>query len=558
MKSAMVVKVVDDDTGGAASVPAVLPIAKVIALRQRDPWKEATEASRARAIKRETVVLWIMALRKAGVSQNTAVESLLLRATNGSLAPHVIQALSDSAVGKRALPRDSSIKQWCKDYREGGVNALLPDHKGRVVESAAWWGPALEYFNQPSKPSMAAVYHKLTEVDGFACTYDQVRSYLTSVPAMVGRYSPARIGKNLYRLTEKSYIRRCVINLLAGDIYVADGYRGDIYLAHPITGDIWRPEFTLALDLKSRVPVYWRADEHEGTYAVQNMWAEAFVRWNHVPPMIYIDNGSGYKNRFMDCESSGFYIRAGVQQVIHSIPGNPHGKGWVERFFRIVKEDFIKVEFADFYCGDDAAPENLNRIVREVKAGRLQLPTLAEFTTAFNAWITRYINRPHPEDKSVTRAELWRELQPIPPAASVTELKYQAVTLTVRRASIRHGKREYGHPDLHAFNHVKVVLEYDLMDNRVAIVRDLQGRWICDAKLISAIDAVDKTRMDEKRQLRAKDAVKRLEKKAGEQRARAGMVLDADALVDSALPALPGECTRLPSPDDGEIRLFDF
>lgn len=441
------------------------------------------------------------------------------------------------------------------------MGALLPQHKGRVVEATAWWGPTLEYYNQPSKPDMSAVWRKLAEVDGFAVSYDQVRHYLASVPAMLGKCSPARLGKNLYRLTEKAYIRRSTQHALAGDVYVADGYRGDIYLAHPVTGDIWRPEFTCAIDLKSRVPVGWRADEHEGTYAVQNMWAEAFARWNHVPPFLYIDNGSGYKNRFMDDALTGFYARAGVQQIIHAIPGNPHGKGWVERFFRIVKEDFIKVEYARFYCGDDAAPENLNAVVREVKAGRLALPTLAEFTERFNAWIARYIARPHPEDKNVTRADLWRQLQPIPPAATVTELKRQAVTLTVRRGSVKHGRREYGHPDLIAWNHKKVVLEYDLMDNAVGVIRDEAGRWICDANLISAIDVLDRTRLDEKRERRAKDALKRLEKKMDEQKARAGVVLDADNFADAHEALLPDRARaterHLSAPDD-ELRLFEL
>jgi putative transposase len=537
---------------------AVRPTAQVLALRARDPWKEASGAARQTAIQRETIVLAILNHERQYATLSSRIENLLERAKGSSLLPpHVAAALRGAAKAGRAAPGRSAIFEWCKLYNEGGVATLLPEHKGRVVEVTSWWGPALEYYNQPSKPSMAAVYHRLAEVDGFALSYDQVRAYLTSVPAQLGRYSPARLGKNLYRLTEKKYIRRCTQNALPGDIYVADGYRGDIYLAHPITGDIWRPEFTCAIDLRSRVPVGWRADEHEGTYAVQNMWAETFARWNHVPPMLYIDNGSGYKNKFMDDALTGFYARAGVQQIIHAIPGNPHGKGWVEQFFRIVKDDFIRVEFPQVYCGADAAPESLNRVVREVKAGQLSLPTLADFTLAFNAWIARYIARPHPEDKSVTRAALWLGLQALPPAASVTELKRQAVTLTVRRASVKHGRREYGHAELHAYNHKEVVLEYDLMDNRVAVIRDLRGRWICDANLISAKDVFDKTRLDEKREQRAADALRRLEKKADEQRARAALVLDADALVDAALPAAP-EQNRLPSADDGDIRLFDI
>lgn len=545
------VKRVEPVTGGAM---AVMPTARVLALRSRDPWREATDRARQVATCRETVVSYIRALASEGVTQNNAVALLLERGLAGRLPNHFAIALAGSAKAGREAPSRSAICEWCALYREGGITALLPDHKGRVTEAAGWWGPALEYYNVPGKPDMSAVHRQLQEVDGFAVTYDQVRNYLTGVPAMLGRNSPARIGKNLYRLTEKAFIRRSTANALAGDVYVADGYRADVYLAHPITGDIWRPELTVAIDMRSRFPVGWRADEHEGTYAVQNMWAECFARWKHVPPMLYVDNGSGYKNKLMSDEMTGFYARAGVQQVIHAIPGNPHGKGWVERFFRIVKDDFLKLWKPDFYCGTDMAPEALSRTVREVKAGRLVLPTLAEFSDAFNAWIARYTERPHPEDKYVTRAALWSQLVPIPPHASVTELKRQAVTLTVQRASVKHGKREYKHVELHAFNGQKLVMEYDLMDDRVGVMRTLDGRWICDAHLITAIDAIAPNRMEEKRIARATDAMQRLQLKMDEQKARAGVLIDADAVADGTL-LIEGDTTALIEGDDEPLLL---
>lgn len=511
---------------------AVMPIGNVLALRVRDPWKEATDKAREQANYREIIVTYVQQFVVQGISQNKAVELLLARHLENVLPNYVSKAMFGSAKKMRNSPSDTTIKQWCADYKTEGLQALLPDYKGRVIESAAWWGPALEHYNNPSKPDMSAVYRLLLEVEGFAVTYDQVRHYLSSVPAMLGRNSPARIGKNLYRLTEKAYIRRSTEHALAGDVYVADGYRADVYLAHPVTGDIWRPELTVGMDLRSRVIVGWRADEHEGTIAVQNMWAEAFARYNHVPPFLYVDNGSGYKNKFMSDEATGFYARSGIQQIIHAIPGNPHGKGWIEQFFRIMKDDFLKLWRPHFYCGDDMAPEVLQHTVREIKASRLQLPTLEEFNDAFNAWLVRYENRPHPEDKSVNRIELWNQLIPIPPHATLSDLKRQVVTLTVRRACVTHGKRAYGHPDMLAFNGEKVLLEYDLMVNEVGVIRTLDGRWICDANLIKRIDALDTSRLEDKRVARAEDAIKRLEKKMQEQKDRAGHVIDADALTD--------------------------
>lgn len=524
------VKLVVPPTGGKV----VMPTSNVLALRARDPWREATQKQRDTAMARFDVVNAVLKLEQSGISASKAVQWLFDKAELNQLVPHVAQALKASAKANRTKPTRSTIFDWRKIVVEGGgATELIEDHKGRVVESASWWGFAIEYYNVAgSKPSMGAVFNRLVEVDGFAVTYDQVRHYLNSVPAMLGRNSPARIGKNLYRLTQKKYIQRSTENALAGDVYVADGYRADVYLAHPVTGDIFRPELTVGMDLNSRYIIGWRADEHEGTIAVQNMWAEAIDRHQHVPVFLYVDNGSGYKNKLMSDEVVGFYNRVGIQDIIHAIPGNPHGKGWIEQFFRIMKDDFLRLWQPQFYCGTDMADEVLQRTVREVKAGRLQLPTLAQFGDAFNDWLARYHSRPHPENKNVTRAQLWAALVPIAPHATLPELKRQAVTLTVRRACITHGKRTYGHPDLLAFNGQKLVLEYDLMIDEIGIVRTEKGRWVCDANLVKRIDAIATNRLEEKRISRSDDAIKRLQKKMDEQKARAGHVIDADAITD--------------------------
>lgn len=540
--------------GGAV----VLPTNNVLAMRARDPWQESTQKSRDVAMQREVIVNTIQKMLVEGVSQNNAVALLLERHAANMLPPYIAAAMKSTAKNGRVSPTRSTICSWIADYKTEGLNGLLPEHKGRVVEPSSWMGPALEYFNNPSKPEMSAVYRRLVEVDKFAVTYDQVRNYLNGVPSMLGRNSPARIGKNLYRLTQKDYIRRSTENALAGDVYVADGYRADVYLAHPVTGDLWRPELTVAMDLHSRYIVGWRADEHEGTIAVQNMWAEAFARHNHVPPFLYIDNGSGYKNHLMNDETAGFYARAGIQEIIHSLPGNPHGKGWIERFFRIVKDDFLKLWKPEFYCGSDMAAEVKNMVVREIKTKKLQPPTLQEFIEAFNAWLDRYHEREHPENKHVTRASLWSALVPIPPHTTEHELKRQVAKLTVKRASVTHDRRSYGHPDLLAFNGQQILLEYDLMVNEIAVVRTLDGRWICNANLIGRRDAVDTSRLDEKRKSSAADSMKRLQKKMDEAQARAGRVIDMNKLADALLPE---EIDVTPAPEQNGgivIDLNDF
>ncbi len=510
--------------------------------------KKATHTAREKSMNRDIVLNYINELVAVSGTLTVAVDLLLGRADSGLLPVHIAAALKACAVGSSAYPSRSSLCLWHKNRRDGGMEALIPQHKGRARTEGGWEQIAIELFNVPSKVGYASVHKTLTEVHGFDCSYAQVKDYLSALPARLGKNSPARLGKNLHRLTQQGFVRRTTENLKAGDVYVADGYRADIYLAHPVTGDIFRPELTVSMDLRSRVIVGWRLDEHEGSFAVQSMWAETFARHNHVPPLLYVDNGSGYKNSFVDDAVTGFYARAGVVEIIHSLPGNPHGKGWIERFFRTMKEDFLRVWQPRFFCGHEMSDEARNKTVLEVKRVRreqkkrfaetligLSPPSITQFADAFNAWIERYNARPHPEEKHLSKADLWAALVAIPPALSVIELKYQAIQLTVRRSELTHGKLHYKHEDLYAFNGQKVILEFDMMRNEVAVVRTLDGIWICDAHLVTAIDVVENSRLEEKRVIRAKDAVKRLQHKIDEQVGRSGVVIDSHVIADNLL-----------------------
>jgi putative transposase len=133
-------------------------------------------------------------------------------------------------------------------------------------------------------------------------------------------------------------------------------------------------------------------------------------------------------------------------------------------------------------------------------------------------------------------------------------MKREQVRLTVRRASLKHYKREYGHADLHAFNGQVVILEYDLMDDRVAVIRALDSKWICDANLIKSIDVIVPNRLEEKRLLRKETAIKRLQKKIDEQIGRGALLIDAEAIAQGALE---GDYTRIEELEE-PINLLDF
>jgi putative transposase len=89
-----------------------------------------------------------------------------------------------------------------------------------------------------------------------------------------------------------------------------------------------------------------------------------------VPQAIYVDNGSA----FTDAALKRAAARLGIK-ISHSAPGKPQGRGKIERFFRIVREEFL-VEI-----GDGSG-----------------ITDLAELNRLFTAWCEAvYHARPHGE-----------------------------------------------------------------------------------------------------------------------------------------------------------------
>jgi putative transposase len=89
-----------------------------------------------------------------------------------------------------------------------------------------------------------------------------------------------------------------------------------------------------------------------------------------IPGSIYVDNGSAFvdKQLLRACASLGI-------RLIHSKPGQPAGRGKIERFFRTVREQFLV----------------------EIGSGR-ELDDLLQLNTLFTAWVeTVYHRRMHSE-----------------------------------------------------------------------------------------------------------------------------------------------------------------
>ncbi len=544
-------------TLGDSQLPRAATRAEVIQLNtyQKSEFEKSAKSRQQDALNWEQIIWQIDAIKGVRGTLTTAVDLFLARAKDTDLKPEIMGYLAAVAVGKKTMPSRTTVFEKIAAYRDHGLDGLIKQHKGKVRQEGGWEGLALELYSQPSKPDISAVHRALLNRYGHSCSFDQVRHYLRALPATLGQMSPARIGRDLYKQTQTKYVARCTANLLPGDIYTADGYRADVYLAHPVTGDIWRPEIMHVLDMESRYLVGYRIMMHEGSYDVMIAWAEIFERWDHVPPLLYVDNGSGYKNRIADDEAAGYYRRAGVQDIIHSLPKNPRGHGHIERYHRIVKDRFLKLWRPEFYCGPDMASDVLNKTVRECKAGRMTPPSVAEFVEAYEQWLVEYHNDKHPEDKTKTHLSSWSALQPIKPHASARQIARPSEKRMVGKASVQINNRRYLHSDLHAWNGQAVLVEVDILNDKTADIRTLKGEFICEATLVEKIGIVGDSFLQDKRDKALEDAAKRQQKKLDELKARAGLVIDADAVASEAQTLLD----QTPAlPETIEIDIFNF
>ena len=130
-----------------------------------------------------------------------------------------------------------------------------------------------------------------------------------------------------------------------------------------------------------------------------------------VPDAIYVDNGSA----FVDAALKRAAARLGIK-ITHSAPGRPQGSGKIERFFGVVRQEFL-VEI-----GDGAGITDLARLNR-----------------LFTAWYeTVYHARPHgetgqppierwlagapfptPSPEQLREAFLWSELRTVAKTATI-------------------------------------------------------------------------------------------------------------------------------------------
>lgn len=475
----------------------------------------------------------------AGGSDNVRIEAFAKAFAQGQLPSAVLDALVVLRGKKAGLcPDRATWYRWLGKYNQfqsGNVLALTKQHKGRQREVHGWEAKAIELYNLPSKPGYADVAYWLRTDHGFAsATKERVTSYLQSMPATLGKQSPLRMGKQFYRHNLAPHKIRDNDVLPVGFGYEGDGHTVDAYIAHPAGKKVYRPELTIWIDVRSRYVAGWYLSNDESSISTLFALSHALLAEDHVPAMLFLDNGSGFKSRMMADDTIGFLNRMAITPSF-ALPGNSKGKGLVEGFFKIFRNRHDK-KFPT-YCGDDMAPEINRRLTDEVQRGLRTLPSFAEYLASVKQYIDDYNNEPKGVLNGETPKQVWlRDLQQVPVHIAADALVMPREIRTVRRWRITLHKRVYQAAELAQYNNSEVLVEYSLHRDDEIRVLDQQQRLICIAKLVGKVDRLPASRIVEAEQKRLLGQIVRLEQKANEHKLRAQPVLTLEestaALMD--------------------------
>ncbi len=483
----------------------------VPALLNADPWATASAEQRRVADMRYMLIEPYARRLQDGASIAQVAKLILAQKDADYFSFAQAQATADLYRGL-SLP---NLQRWLSDYKRLGKVGLLSKHTGRVRKDYGWEQDAARLFNIPSKPSYKAVALRLKALGNDSADESRVRRYLQSLPATMGKLSPQRVGPHLHKLTRRTYQKRNLDELLVGEMYAGDGHTCDCYVLNPANGAPMRPELTAFIDVKTGYIAGWYWSESESGVSTLYALSHAMISHDHVPAWLYIDRGAGYRSKMLTDESTGYYKKFDIE-IIGAIAGNPHGKGWIERWFRTLRDRHDKF-FDDglAYCGDDAADETNRRMSPEVRSGKRKLKSLAQYIDSVNNWIVNEYHHTVLEQRGDTPANMWKGLAAsrIPVELSVDAVVRPWKLATVFRQRVTIDKRDYFHSALAMYDAKKIKVEYDLHNDGKVWLYDDKERFIAEAVLCSTIGVLPISRLEEQRDKRLVGQTKRLERR---------------------------------------------
>jgi putative transposase len=267
---------------------------------------------------KEEIALFRYSLIRPLVEKGLEKEEIMRRMAEACTKTHTFPDGSYRKVSK------TTLRRWIKSYLSGGFNAMFPltrsdKNKVRVV-SPDIVDLAVALKKEAPKRSSKTISDIIEKTQGVLLSERTVRRHL----AMNGATTKELTGKmRAYGRFEKEK---------PNDLWIGDALHGPKVT---IDGKTKRAHLFAFIDDYSRLVVNGEFFADETLPRLERTLRVAIEK-RGLPNGIYVDRGAVFISKQFD----GICARLGVRRILAS-PGEPAGRGKIERFFRTVRGQFL-------------------------------------------------------------------------------------------------------------------------------------------------------------------------------------------------------------------------
>src|SRR6266542_2756468 len=221
--------------------------------------------------------------------------------------------------GERVRVGRNTLDRWIRAWRTGGFGALLPDPRvGRPRVDAGALELAVTLKREQPRRSAAQIAVVIVERHGHSPHERTLERHFRRVG--LGRELAAQRGglRAFGRFEAEA----------PNQLWTADALHGPVVAGR-------KAYLFAAIDDHSRALVGYRWALAEDTLRLEAALRGGFAA-RGLPGALYVDNGSPFASRQLERCLATLGIR-----LVHSKPGQPQGRGKIERAFRTVREQFL-------------------------------------------------------------------------------------------------------------------------------------------------------------------------------------------------------------------------
>jgi putative transposase len=306
-----------------------------------------------------------------------AAEPALTPAERGLLLRRLVEADHLGPGGERVRVSRPTLDRWIRAWRAGGFEALRPAGRNSLPRTPAETLALAEKLKREA-PRRTAAHVAAIVAETLGGTPPSARTLERHFARLgLGRRSPS-VPMRVYGRFEAEH---------PNDLWTGDALHGPAVAS--------RKTYLFAfIDDASRLVPGYRFGLAEDVVRLEAAFRTGLAS-RGVPKAAYVDNGSPFASKELLRACAVLGIR-----LIHSTPGEPAGRGKIERFFRTVRDQFL------------------------VEVEARGVADLAELNRLFGAWVEGvYHRRVHSE---TGEAPVERFLRDGPPALPTPEVLREA------------------------------------------------------------------------------------------------------------------------------------